>query len=1299
MKGKWRKRIAAELAMLLTVMALEPLGTVYAEELPGVNEAAGMVEEAEAAQEQTEASGLETDQDAVQETQKDTVLEQEEQAGNEDAQTEASNEVSEDTADMEEEILEESEEESPEDDVLEEENEVSDKKLLEADETQEIVLNGDTAEVLYCYEDESGLVYMASDLTTLAAISSHTFAETAADTEALPAPTGLQWNAEGNGEFKFIYTGVSGSEAVYTTEIYKDNKLMLITVSYGDREYGEEISACECVNISDWGTGTYKFRVKAGDESSDNEWSDWSEEWDYVKPSEKLTPAPDGLKWKKTTAQWGAVDGADGYFALLFLDGVFEAGVLKGHRGYGEVSLGENWDFFMTASGNYTFRVRAISDNITEKDHSDWSASSPAYETGTVEQQAQDTLDEALEQVEDDPDSALATVLAGIDLEDMAVAMQTNADVLATVQELEEAYAQGKSITVTTQTDDHVQSYVDASKITVVGAALNTTSSNTQLTMNFSKVGSAIATEAYPYLMKNWVQFNIDLEGREEGDQLLVPVRITIPIPANVVEDRFRILHYHQNGSYEEIIPVLNGDGTASFTVTSFSPFVFGNELEKPATALSLNKTSMALQKVGDSGSLAAVTAPVGSDSNLTWTSENESVATVEDGVVKAVGKGTTVIRVAAEEDESVYAECKVAVAGAADGGDGEIIYLSNLGLWMKNIDDQVYTGKNICPEVEIYDNGTLLTAQKDYTVSYKNNKNVGVASVVITGKGNYSGKGNGSRTADISFSIVPRDISELTVSMDSCYATANKKQTPQPKVTNGSITLKNKTDYTLTYRDGEGNTLAENAIPKGASGTWQVVISGTKNYTGEIVKEIQIVDGTKLLSKASVKFASGANKKSYNNGEQITLSAQEITVTLNKTALVYGTDYVLTYEDNIYPGKAKAVIVPAEGSDYAGSKEITFTITGKAINSQVKLEGFVSKLPYTGAEVKQTDMVLTDKKTVQTLTEGEDYTVTVSNNIHAGKATMVIQGIGGYTGTIKKTFTITPKTLTDDMITGTVSDDITNEITRETIQGQEVWYISDPLVYSKGGCKPVLALSCNNEAISGKYSYKNAETTWAVGEDETPALKKMPYLTFTATGDYSGKIQVYYAVEAAELDEQTIQINDVVYNKKAGKFQSAPILTDAVSGKKLVAGKDYEKTLSYTYADGESAGQEISKKISPAAHTEILVTATGKGKYQGTISATYEIIPASVATATVKVKDQIYTGEACLPTADDVTVKIGKTTLTAGTDYLIQENGTDITNVGTRSFTIVGTGDNYGGTKTVKFKIKQKSFLWWFFQ
>ncbi len=58
---------------------------------------------------------------------------------------------------------------------------------------------------------------------------------------------------------------------------------------------------------------------------------------------------------------------------------------------------------------------------------------------------------------------------------------------------------------------------------------------------------------------------------------------------------------------------------------------------------------------------------------------------------------------------------------------------------------NKTYTGKALMPAPKVTLNGQTLAKDKDYTVSYKNNKNCGKATVTVTGKGYFEGSKSGS--------------------------------------------------------------------------------------------------------------------------------------------------------------------------------------------------------------------------------------------------------------------------------------------------------------------------------------------------------------------------------------------------------------------------------------------------------------------------------------------------------------------------------------------------------------------------
>ena len=61
------------------------------------------------------------------------------------------------------------------------------------------------------------------------------------------------------------------------------------------------------------------------------------------------------------------------------------------------------------------------------------------------------------------------------------------------------------------------------------------------------------------------------------------------------------------------------------------------------------------------------------------------------------------------------------------------------------------YTGQKITPSVKVFYGDKRLKVNKDYTVKYENNKNIGKASIIIQGKGNYKGK------VTKKFTIIPK--------------------------------------------------------------------------------------------------------------------------------------------------------------------------------------------------------------------------------------------------------------------------------------------------------------------------------------------------------------------------------------------------------------------------------------------------------------------------------------------------------------------------------------------------------------
>ena len=136
-----------------------------------------------------------------------------------------------------------------------------------------------------------------------------------------------------------------------------------------------------------------------------------------------------------------------------------------------------------------------------------------------------------------------------------------------------------------------------------------------------------------------------------------------------------------------------------------------------------------------------------------------------------------------------------------------------------------------------------------------------------------------------------------------STYAYDGKAKKPGVTVKLNGKTLKNGTDYTVSYSN---NTKV---------GTAKVTITGKGNYTGSISKTYSIKNNFK---KATV---SGISNKSY-TGKNIT---QSITVKYNGKTLKNGTGYTVSYSSNKNIGTA-TVKITGKGS-YTGTITKTFKI------------------------------------------------------------------------------------------------------------------------------------------------------------------------------------------------------------------------------------------------------------------------------------------------------------------------------------------------------------------------------------
>ncbi|MDR0738172.1 MAG: T9SS type A sorting domain-containing protein, partial [Prevotellaceae bacterium] len=349
--------------------------------------------------------------------------------------------------------------------------------------------------------------------------------------------------------------------------------------------------------------------------------------------------------------------------------------------------------------------------------------------------------------------------------------------------------------------------------------------------------------------------------------------------------------------------------------------------------------------------------------------------------------------------------------------------------------------------------------------------------------------------------------------------------------------------------------------------------------------------------------------------------------------------DYTVAYADNINVGTASATVTITGTGNYSGDAftTTTFLIRPKDIN-----EAFVAPISnqlYTGATLTPA-LTITDG--VNTLVKDTDYTLSYSNNVNVGQATVTITGINNYTATQQATFTIQQKAITAAELT-------IAPVSAETYTGAA---ITPPLVVTEGA----------NTLKPGPG--QDYTVTYA---DNINVGTASATVTITGTGNYSGNASTAttFLIMPKDINEAKIAvIPDQTYTGAA----ITPVLTVTDGIKTLV--KDVDYTVGYN--DNELIGTAT-------------VTITGINNYTATQQTSFNIIRKSLDGAGITVEPisyQTYTGAAIEP---PVVVTYGTSTLEKGTDYTVDY--TNNVNVGTAKVTITGAG-NYSGTIDEPFDI-----------
>lgn len=443
-----------------------------------------------------------------------------------------------------------------------------------------------------------------------------------------------------------------------------------------------------------------------------------------------------------------------------------------------------------------------------------------------------------------------------------------------------------------------------------------------------------------------------------------------------------------------------------------------------------------------------------------------------------------------------------------------------------ENADFQ-YTGKEIQPEMLVGIRGMVLVKNVDYIAEYENNTEIGYATVTIKFINNFDGMREISRTFKITRRNIDTSIVEYVV--DNEYSGEEVK--PKVVVKNGNTILVEGVDYTIKYNSGTD------------AGSMFFTIIGKGNYTGSVNCYYNII--RRDITEATV---SKNNDMVYTGAELM----PKPVITWNEFTLVEGVDYEIRYFENVNSGYGTMVIYGL--GNFCGTQRVQFRIFGKGIENAV-----ISSVPdqiYTGKEITPEISVTIDGVT---LVKDTDYTVKYENNTEKGIATVVISGIGNYSGVAKQSFNI-----------------VKNSVYSFTVFSETQMTET----YDGTALKPEMEVYFGTELLTEGVDYTvSLENNVNAGTAT---------VTVIGMGLYEGERSYDFTILPCEITE-----NDISVSGNMEFFGSAvePEISVFKNGITLVEGEDY----TVSYFNNNSVGTA-------------LVTIEGMGNYCDTVNLEYEI-------------------------------------------------------------------------------------------
>ncbi|MDO4804254.1 MAG: RICIN domain-containing protein [Lachnospiraceae bacterium] len=464
---------------------------------------------------------------------------------------------------------------------------------------------------------------------------------------------------------------------------------------------------------------------------------------------------------------------------------------------------------------------------------------------------------------------------------------------------------------------------------------------------------------------------------------------------------------------------------------------------------------------------------------------------------------------------------------------------------------------------------------------------------------------------------------------------------------------------------------------------------------------------------KTSIGQATFSNlvEKTY-TGSPLT---QNPTVKVNGKTLKKGTDYALTFRDNIDAGTA-TIFVTGKGN-YWGVTSTTFKINPMPLTPVITLSQ--TEFVYDG-EYHRPDYTVTTAEGVA-LNGSTDYSATAYFQRDAGESEVVVRLRKNYTGTATAKFKVLPLAVS--------SFDAELAVTAYTYDGTEKKPLPKPITINgnsasydityknnvnAGTAKAVITLKGNHTGSKTlSFTIKKKTSKWSVAvNSEGYSLvydhgwELTPPCVVKANGTEISK-ENYIVTYKNNTNAGTATVNVDGINDRAGWYGSAnftiqplDITTSRVSdvSDQYWTGKPVTPRL-VVWLPGVYYGTYVTDapndfEVTYANNINVgdaMATIKGKGNFKGMLTVPFKIIENPDAPALTDIsKANVagvslsygYSGKAYTPV---VTVTVDGKTLSPDTDYTVKY--TNNTKPGTAKITITGKGD-YTGTRVKTFEI-----------